>query len=117
MGDQVTVQGATFTLSRRGIRALWASDAVGDYLTQAAGEVNGSVRRARRDLNVSVGRRKGAPEAGDTALDDQGVRYATIVVTDPGWHLAEYGTATSPAHRPIQTGVERSGAKWKDPGL
>jgi hypothetical protein len=38
---------------------------------------------------------------------------ARLYVGSPFWHWLEYGTRTSPVYRPVQRGVEASGARWE----
>lgn len=109
---------ATFRLdmNRRAIRDLAAGNEVGAAMEDAALVVSRSIRSQRRGHVASVGRRKPGPRVSGVAHADDGTIYARVDMNDPGWALLEYGTATTPALRPVMRGVQASGARWEDVG-
>jgi Bacteriophage HK97-gp10, putative tail-component len=44
---------------------------------------------------------------------DDGRPQARIGIGSPRWHFLEYGTATNPPYRPVQTGVESLGLPYE----
>jgi len=90
----------------------WDRDAVHEleqiaqpYLVECAEKIGESIV-AQVPVHRGVMR-----ESFDPSVDEDG-DGAKLYPNSPFWHWLEYGTATSPVYRPVQRGVEATGARY-----
>lgn len=94
-----------FTPDGAGIFEVANGDEVKGVLMQNAMDVAAAVRRlAPKDPDDFFGIAANV-QAKPARRDTDGKMTATVEVDSPGWHLAEFGTANTPARAPIRKGA------------
>lgn len=101
-----------FTLDRQGVKKLMGSSDMGRGMRDAAAAIADEVKNQAPERTGYYARRV-RHRAGD---DYDGSATAEVYSLDEFWHIVEYGSLTSPPYRPMRNGVEKAGARFRDPG-
>ncbi len=102
-----------FTPDQRGIDDVLTGPDLGKFLTDVAVDAAGRIEKHGPTSKDSFMGWKGSVVALPARPDGDSIA-ALVGSESPGWHLVEYGTATTQPYAAIRKGVRETGVRFEE---